>query len=125
MVNRQQEITRIQEALFRYRPGHWFDFDFIGLIRKDAITLRRLFEYECNGCTREKFTWETFGHYDRARAIQMKWVEERQKQVLARLDRRLKEAGIPYYIQSDPRGCSLYLCTTSQGNYHQEGIPVY
>ena len=120
---RQYEIDRIYNELFK--RGIHLSLNLIGLIRKDAITLHRLFEHECNACTREKFLWESWGDYNIARKKQMEWVEKRQTQVLVRLKSRLESVDIPYYIQSDPRGCSLYLCTTSRENYHQEGIPVY
>lgn len=93
-------------------------------LRRDAITLRRLYEYECNGCSREKFPHESWDDYCKHREeIQRPWIEKRIATVEKRIAKRCE--GIPYYIQSDPRGCSLYLGTTSESKYSTEGVAIY
>lgn len=118
---------RINEIRVELKKKLNFDYSpiILRLIRKDALTLRRLFECSCNGCTREKLPSETWKQYDQARELQQAWIEKRIESVLKRLDRRLREYNIPYYIQSDPRGCSLYLATTSDNSYNTEGVAIY
>ncbi len=98
---------------------------FIASIRRDAITLRKLFEHQCNGCLRDKLPNESWSDYDLNREAQMQWVDKRVDTIEKRIDKRCKEFNLPYYIQSDPRGCSLYLGTTSDSCYNVEGVAVY
>jgi len=60
-------------------------------IRQAAITLHKLYEAECNGCTREKSPLESWTDYGLARIQQMKWVEKRIESVEARIKRQAKE----------------------------------
>lgn len=94
-------------------------------IRRDAITLRKLFEHSCNGCIREKHPLESWPAYDLSRIQQMAWVDKRIEAVEKRIAKRCKAIGISFYIQSDPRGCSIYLGTNDECRYNTEGIAIY
>lgn len=95
-------------------------------LRRYSITLRKLYEMSCNGCIREKLNTETWKEYDDNRNnYQMPWIDNRITTLEKRIDKKCKELNIPYYLQTDPRGCSLYLCTTSQNTYSTEGLAIY
>lgn len=96
---------------------------------RDSRTLRKLFECECNGCTREKSPGESWQDYDVDREKQMEWVDKRQNVVLKRIAKRCAALGVDFYIQSDPRGCSLYISKPNSGmnntNYSTTGVAIY
>lgn len=94
-------------------------------LRRAANLLRKLYEAECNGCTREKLSFESWEQYDKARDQQMLWVEKRVKAVETRIAKLCAELDIPFFLQTDPRGCSLYLGTTSDSRYNTEGVAIY
>ena len=91
-----------------------------------AASMHKLLECECNGCTREKLPHESWNDYDEARRHQIEWVEQRQIKVLATIAKNVALLDLHYYIQSDPRGGTLYLSTTKldQMNYHQMGVLI-
>ncbi len=115
----------IIEALKKIELRH-YDYNIINKIRKNSITLRRLFEYECNGCTREKLPFETWLDYDRAREYQMIWVEKRKQIILKRIEKLVSSIGLYLYIQSDPRGLPVYISVNPLSNqsYHTNGVGV-
>lgn len=94
-----------------------------------AKTLRRLYECEGNGCTRDRLHYETYEHYDHARGEQMRWVENRQKHVVKQIQRLADVAGVSIYLQTDPRGPSIYLApknsNINQSNYSTFGVGIY
>ena len=123
---RQERINTIIEQLVNHGvDSQDMPFEIVAKLRRDAITLRRLFECECNGCTRDPLKYESLENYDQARERQMEWVEKRIEQVKKRIARICKGLELTHFIQSDPRGCSLYLGTDSKENYHQEGVAIY
>lgn len=101
------------------------DIFLIEKLRRDAITLQKMFEFECNGCTRDKMAHETWAQYDLIRDEQMKWVEKRQNAIIKRIKRRCEENHLLFYIQGDPRGCSLYIGTNDESNYSTQGVAIY
>ncbi len=77
---------------------------------KHAITLRKLYECSCNGCTREKSPLETWAQYDVARAQQMVWVDERIERIEALVKSYIDKLGLTLnHINQDPRGPAVYL----------------
>lgn len=98
----KDRITRISEEL-------GLDYEDLRLIRKQAITLRTLYECACNGCTREKFKDESWDDYDQDRIKQLEWVEAQIEKRKATIRKKLEGTGIFHYFQTDPRGSSLYL----------------
>lgn len=94
-------------------------------LARHAVTLRKLFEHECNGCTRDKLPGETWEQYDRARVDQLAWVEQRIEKERELISRKCAFLEVPYYIQGDPRGPSLYLGTSSSASYSTEGVAIW
>lgn len=96
-------------------------------LRRDAITLRRMYECECNGCTREKLPRETWQQYDAARLIQMEWVEKRIETLEKRIAKNCNTLGLHYYLQGDPRGCSVYVSKSEipRDDYSRNATGVY
>lgn len=129
--NNYERITKmVIELENKFYKSDDYDFRqklraFIASIRRDAITLRKLFEHQCNGCLRDKLPGESWSDYDLNREAQMEWVEKRVEVIEKRIDKKCKELNLPYYIQSDPRGASLYLGTNSDCNYNTEGVAIY
>lgn len=122
---RKEHIQQLTETL---KNRHNITISTIEMdkLRRYSITLRKLYECSCNGCLREKAPFESWKEYDNNRNNhQMPWIEKRIEIMEKRIDKKCKELNIPYYIQSDPRGCSLYLCTTNQCTYSTEGLAIY
>lgn len=94
-------------------------------LKRDAVTLGRLYEAGCNGCTREKLKRETWKEYDQARIGQIDWINKRVAQVENRIAKVCRALDIPFYLQTDPRGCSLYLGSDSDISYDTQGIAIY
>jgi hypothetical protein len=96
-------------------------------LRGLAVTLQKYFEYQCNGCTREKLSFESWQAYDVQRELQMEWVEKRIKQITKQIDKLSKELGLHYYIQTDPRGASLYVCNEpiDDNTYNTQAVALY
>lgn len=122
----EKKTLPIVESLKRELLRH-YDAILIDKIRRDAITLRRLYECECNGCTRDKFSSETWAQYDKNREAQMAWVEKRVETVRSRIERNCEALGLYYYHQTDPRGCALYISNNpiSDNCYSTSAIAVY
>jgi len=95
---------------------------------KHAVTLRRLFECLCNGCTREKLPHESWAEYDIARTAQMKWVDERIAKTEKLILKYLDQLGLTLnHFNRDPRGPAVYLTigehyNTWGGQEHGFGI---
>jgi hypothetical protein len=104
-------------------PGHMCS---IRSLKRHAITLHRLYEAECNGCTRDRLPWESYAQYDAARELQMEWVEKRIKAMQKLLRKHATSLGLHIYFQTDPRGCPVYVsnCPMSDQNYHTNGVAV-
>lgn len=123
MTKTEKRIFEIQTEL--KRKGVELPFHTIQKIRRSAITLRKYFECSCNGCTREKLPFESWANYDKSRDAQMNWIEKRTDVLRNRIERECNAVNVPFYIQSDPRGCSLYLMTTDESRYNTQGVAIY
>lgn len=82
------------------------------VLQKISRQLHRSFENECNyGLTLRQ--------------------EKRQENLIRKAEKLAKELGFELYVQSDPRGCALYLMAKesmnkgSSLNYYSDGIAVY
>jgi hypothetical protein len=94
-------------------------------LRQLAVTLGKYFECQCNGAIREKLKDETWQQYDNDRNnIQIPYIEKRIIHLEKLIDKKCKALNIPYYIQGDPRGLTLYLGTTSDTRYDTEGVAI-
>lgn len=94
-------------------------------LRLRAMKLRRLYEHQCNGCTREKFLFESWADYDQSRKQQIITVDKNVERITEQVKVICTQLDIPVYFQTDPRGCSLYLGTTNDSNYNTEGVAIY
>lgn len=79
----------------------------IDKIRRDGVTLHRLYECACNGCTREKFSHESWEAYDKARVLQQEWIDQRIEKLESRIKKNAELAGLNLYLQTDPRGWTV------------------
>lgn len=104
----EKRTLPIVEALKREQLRH-YDAIIIDKIGRDAITLRRIYECQCNGCTRDKLPNESWSDYDKARELQMTWVDKREEVLTARIKKNAESVGLQVYFQGDPRGASVYL----------------
>lgn len=89
-----------------------------------AKELHKTFENDCNGCIREKYSFESWKDYDIDRERQMIENEIKQKTFLRRIKTYCESLGLNFYIQSDPRGNTLYVSKMeelNQENYHNKG----
>jgi hypothetical protein len=94
-------------------------------LRRLAITLHNYFTCQCNGAIREKLKDETWQQYDNDRNnIQIPYIEKRIAYFERLIATKCKYLNIPYYIQGDPRGLTLYLGTTSGTRYDTEGVAI-
>lgn len=94
-------------------------------LRIYGVTLRKYYEYSCNGCTREKLPFESWQDYDLQREKQMQWIEMRTDKIESLIDRNCKRLGLHYFLQGDPRGACLYVSNTpidQQSYYHSPDI---
>lgn len=99
----------------------------LNLLRRQAITLRNLYECQCNGCIRDRLAWESWAEYDRARESQMEWIDNRVIKVLRTIDKKCAKLNLHYHIQTDPRGPALYISRSeiSPDNYHVTAEALY
>lgn len=99
---------------------------FFAKLRRRATTLHKLLVCECNACTRDKLPHETWEAYDNNREkYQIPWIEKRLKAVMKTIDKACKEMDIKYYIQTDPRGSTLWIGSDNDDRYNTEGYCVY
>lgn len=127
-MKKEKSIQHIDELCRELMKKHglFLSLNDMQKIRRNAITLRKLFECECNAAIREKLPTETWDEYDKNRRdYQIPWIEKRQEAVLSLIKKTLEGSNIPFYVQGDCRGCSLYLGTTSESNYSSEGVAIY
>ena len=104
-------------------------------LRRISMTLRRWYEHECNGAIQrdgDRGDGLPFWHNtDTGRKICR--VPDRERGALKRLDKIMASyPNLKPYIQSDPRGCSVYLLRPDDvpagkdaDAYYSRGIPVY
>lgn len=100
------------------------NLDVIHSLIRSSRRLRKLYEYECNGCTREKFPGESWESYDMARTEQMKYVDEAQERAQKRAMKLAEKLGLPIYFQGDPRGPSIYVGTKDDKDKGR-GVALY
>ena len=107
-------------------------------LRRAALTLHRWHELECgtdaghierdgdNGDGRPYFV--PCGRWYGGRYIEPKRrpIPDRERGALARIASTCKEMGLKYYIQGDPRGCSLYVSPEPLTDRdYTRGVAVY
>lgn len=78
----------------------------INKLMRDCITYHKLCEMSCNGCTREKLPFESWDSYDKARDLQIQWIDKRLEVVSERIKSRAHSLGLWTSLQGDPRGCT-------------------
>ena len=93
-----------------------------------AKKLHRCFEIDCNGTDRDKSKYETWEEYDIYRDNILSSNELLQGRIYSKIDKICKANNLNYYIQSDPRGGTLFVCDSNteinQGNYNAVGIYI-
>ena len=110
------------------------EFDDILAFRRDSMTLRSWFEREC-GDSNDYCSWSierdpetdkpymvTYPHNGKERR---RSIPDREKGARKRIADRCKRLNLRYYIQTDPRGWSLYLSREPlTGTNYTNGIGV-
>lgn len=110
-------------------------FDDARALRRISLTLRRWFELECNGeVRRDETTTVPYYHYDRNTPGPFLTVRcaDREQGAYKRLALIMaRYPSLIHYVQTDPRGCALYLLTTEQlgsddiARVYNRGITIY
>jgi hypothetical protein len=95
------------------------DYDNFARCTKIAIKLHRHYIYACNGTTREKLNFENWNDYQTLMNNDLDRIEQVNDKLIDKLDQLTKKMNVNYFIQSDPRGGTLYLDTKeiNQSNY--------
>jgi hypothetical protein len=111
-------------------------------LRRISMTLKRWFELEC-GCSNNHCSWAIERNevtekpyfvrhfYDMPKADRQP-IPDREKGARKRLAKLMEQfPDLTYYIQTDPRGCALYVLKKSDVNGHDieqvysRGVAVY
>jgi hypothetical protein len=111
------------------------DLEHAHVLRRISLTLRRWYELECNGEIQrdgEKgdgtpFRWSTVTYKPLCR------IPDREAGAIKRLKSIFQNyPNLSYYLQTDPRGCALYILRPGDvpegkdpAAYYSRGIPVY
>lgn len=140
-MNKQARTAR-QELITRL-AALGFSFEEIEKLRRVSMALRKWFEYECGTeagrivrdedekpfFVREyRETWKPYAWKTMTTPI-----ADREKGAIKRLEKILSMyPGFTYYLQTDPRGCALYLLQQgdvpegkSPAAYYTNGIAVF
>lgn len=103
------------------RAGINLDFDSVNTLRRAEMTLHRWSEMECGdsndygswGIERDEKTGKpymvTTFHNDTPPRPRRRLIADREAGALRRIAKICADAGLIYYHQTDPRGCSLYI----------------
>jgi myo-inositol-hexaphosphate 3-phosphohydrolase len=107
-------------------------------LRRIAMILHRWSELECgdeygNAVERDEVTGKPFMTYERGQGPRGQYpIPDREKGALKRLAAiMLKYPTLVEYVQGDPRGAPLYICTEEQIGYadiesvYNRGVAVY
>lgn len=123
MASITEHDHRLAERVL-FRTGLTISVIDINLLRHKASLLRLRFEYKTNGCTRSKLPFETYEEYDEQRKIQMDINGALIARTIASIEFICQRANVPFYIQKDCRGPSLYLGTNSDALYLTLGVAI-
>lgn len=104
-------------------------------LRRISMTLRRWYEHECNGVI-QRDGEDADGApywYSSTTHKRLYRVPDRERGAEKRLAKILQRyPHLTAYLQTDPRGCALYLLRAGDvpeggdpGSYYSRGIPVY
>ena len=114
-------------------------------LRRISMTLRRWHEMEC-GDSNERMSWAIERDEKSGKPFRVVWyhnkldptplrypVADRERGALKRLDDIMaRYEDLSAYVQSDPRGCALYIIREGDvpegkhaDEYYSRGIPVY
>lgn len=103
-------------------------------LRKIALTLHRWHEHECNGAIQRDETTGLPYWYNTQSGKKVCKAPDREKGALARLNAIMaRYLDMRAYVQSDPRGASLYILrprdiipgNADLSSYYNRGIAVY
>lgn len=115
-----KENRRIQETMAR-RLDMWPMLDDVNTLRRAAITLHGWYEHECNGYierneeTGKPYRVWTDSNWKRHHIP----TPDREKGAIKRIKEVCERLGLHYYLQTDPRGGTLYISKEplNQQNY--------
>ena len=136
MKTAHEKTHAIAERIAR-RLGIALDFDDAWTLRRAERTLHRWHEGEC-GDSNGYASWcierdETTGApyrvtYPHVGTMRRHSIPDREKDALKRVAAVCARYGLTYYVQTDPRGGSLYIARPSDGmtdsNYSSVGVYV-
>lgn len=131
------EKTHAVAARIARRLGIEMDFDDVWTLRRAEQTLHRWHEGEC-GMGDDRVSWcivrdETTGKtyrevYPHDGAMRRESIPDREKGALKCVADVCARYGLTYYVQTDPRGGSLYVARPADGmtdsNYSSTGVYV-
>jgi hypothetical protein len=116
MTKREQEdYRRTRERFHAMAPTATADdYD---TLRRAGLTLRRWYERECgdaygNAIERDDDTGIPYQTYDGANGTRKRYrIPDRERGALARVSAVCSRLGLYHYLQTDPRGGTLYVST--------------
>lgn len=116
------------EVLYRlYEMG--FSASEADQLRRISMTLTRWFEAECNGeIQREEISDTPMRYVNPGMSDRCYRIPDRERGAMRRLRSIMAEhVDLRFYVQGDPRGCSLYIGPSwmNGSNYSITGVPVY
>lgn len=127
--------TKITEQYIRISNKLEISFSEAVIFRRKAMTLHRWFERECGDSNmymswaieRDEKTEKPYlvRYYNNGKTYRTA-IPDLEKGARKAIERRCKELGLFFYIQTDPRGLALYLSReelTSE-NYNRKGFGV-
>jgi hypothetical protein len=95
------------------------DFNAINTLRRAELTLHRWFELECgDGNDYASWSLERDEKTDKpykvvyphdSNKVRRYLVPDREKGAMRRVESLCKEKGLYFFVQTDPRGCALYI----------------
>lgn len=128
-----QDTMTLQQRL--KRRGIVASFEQVNTLRRAELTLHHWYELEC-GDGNHHVSWaierdeitdkpSMYYHYNDGETRRTP-IADRERGAERRIKSICEGLGVNYYIQSDPRGCALYVSTEpmTDSNYSSVGVAV-
>lgn len=120
MSKAQQEINETYVKLLRVIPEEReVTFSDAKSLRRAALILHRWYEHECNGTIQRDEKTGLPYWYNSITGCLWRRAPDREKGAMKTIDTICKRLGLHYYLQTDPRGGTLYVSKEpiDQGDY--------
>ena len=120
-MSRKQIIEERERFFKTFSANHpEVDLEVAEKLIRLAIKHDRLSTQECNGCERDKFSWETWEQYEKQVARQQERIEKKLEKVEERINKLATRHGLKVETGGDPRGYTVKI-HFPEGNYNTWG----